>query len=145
MSKKQTEKSRYKSKYSPGKFVTADQYITELVCEKKAVKEKTTLPIKFWQLKDWKNFYRYQISVANKLIAKHKEEFIIKALKDSRSNRIYSLKNPYILILIKQFEKYEKSTQNNLEEETVCDKEINDIKFRKNKSNKKNLLDELDE
>jgi chorismate-pyruvate lyase len=49
MAKNRTNKSRYPSRYSPNGWVSAPQYITELVCEKKAQKEKKELPMKFWE------------------------------------------------------------------------------------------------
>ena len=42
--------SKYPSRYSDGKKVTAAQYITELICEKRAVKDKKELPNNFWKL-----------------------------------------------------------------------------------------------
>ena len=67
MAKNRTNKSRYPSRYSPNGWVSAPQYITELVCEKKAQKEKKELPRNFGRLKECK-YYRYQITIANKLI-----------------------------------------------------------------------------
>ena len=44
MTKKRTNKSQYPSRYSPGGWVSAPQYITELICEKKAQKDQKELP-----------------------------------------------------------------------------------------------------
>jgi len=53
MAKKQTQKSKYPSRYSPNGWVHAAQYVTELICEKKAKTEGKELPLKFWELKEW--------------------------------------------------------------------------------------------
>ena len=74
MSKNRTEKSKYPSRYSPQGWVSAAQYITEVICEKKAQKDKKDLPIKFWEIKEWKSYYRYQITLANKLVKEFGEE-----------------------------------------------------------------------
>ena len=58
MAKKRTQKSRYPSRYSPDGWVHAAQYITELICEKKAKADKIgELPLKLWgdQSLPWKN------------------------------------------------------------------------------------------
>ena len=52
MAKKRTEKSKYPSRYSPNGWVHSAQYITELICEKKAKTEGKELPIKIWELKE---------------------------------------------------------------------------------------------
>ena len=79
MAKNTTEKSRYPSRYSPEGWVSASQYITELICEKKARTDKKELPIKFWEIKEWCKYYKYQITLANKLIKSHGEDVVIAA------------------------------------------------------------------
>ena len=46
----------YISKYSNGKEVSDAQYITEIICEKKAKREKKDLHYRFWLNKEWENF-----------------------------------------------------------------------------------------
>ena len=103
MSKSQTKKSRYCSRYSPQKFVHAAQYITEVICEKKAKVDKKELPIKFWELKEWSKFYKYQITLANKLLKKYSEHVIIAALRDKRMWKTYSLRSPFLESIIKEY------------------------------------------
>jgi len=62
---------KFSSKYSPGKKVSAAQYITELICEKNAHIHGTNLPPKFWKLQGWKEFYVAQIRIANLLLKKN--------------------------------------------------------------------------
>jgi len=141
MTKKRTDKSQYPSRYSPGGWVSAPQYITELICEKKAQKDQKELPIKFWEIKEWRNYYRYQITLANKLLKEFAADAIIAALKDKRCWKTYSLRAPMLHGIIK-----EKSDETvDRESETsydVPDKE--DIKHR-SANNQKSILSRLRE
>lgn len=90
----------YISKYSNGKEVSAAQYITELICENKAKQEKKDLHFKFWTNKEWAAYYRNQIATANKLVKKYNEQAIIRALKNSKAQKIYSLRAPHLVAII---------------------------------------------
>ena len=102
MSSNRTSKSNYPSRYSPGGWVSAPQYITELICEKKATKDKKELPIKFWEIKEWRNYFKYQITLANKLIDEFGADAIIAAMKDSRCWKTYSLRSPFLRSIIEE-------------------------------------------
>lgn len=94
--KNRTEKCCYPSRYSPRGYVHAAQYITELICEKKAKVEGKELPLKFWELSDWLKYYKYQIMLANKLIKKYGEHVVISTLNDNRMWKTYSLRSPFL-------------------------------------------------
>ncbi len=96
--------NKYLSKYSNGKEVSAAQYITEIICEHKALLEKKDLHYRFWQNKEWSKFYRDQISSSHKLLKKYSAKSIIAALKDEKSKRIFSLRAPSLPALIKKHE-----------------------------------------
>ena len=102
MTKKRTDKSQYPSRYSPGGWVSAPQYITEFICEKKAQKDRKELPLKFWEIKEWRNYYRYQITLANKLLKEFPADAIIAALKDKRCWKTYSLRAPMLYGIIQE-------------------------------------------
>ena len=59
MAKNSSNKSRYPSRYSPGGWVSAPQYVTELICESKARQDKKDLPRKFWEDKDWEKYFKH--------------------------------------------------------------------------------------
>jgi HSP90 family molecular chaperone len=90
MSKK-TKKSRYKSKYSPNKYVTAAQYIIELLCEKKAKFLNKQLPMKFWAKKEWAKYFQKNLRQVHKLLEFYNEEAIIAALNSMEADRRYSI------------------------------------------------------
>lgn len=102
---KQTDKSRYPSKYSPGKYVTAAQYILELVCEHKAVVEKTDLPIHFWNLPEWAGWFKQQLRICHKLLKDFDEKAIIKALNDPRCKTTYSLRAAWLMPVIEEYQR----------------------------------------
>lgn len=94
----------YLSKYSNGKEVTAAQYITELICENKARKDKKDLHFRFWTNKEWAKYYRDQIATANKLVKKYKEQAIVAAIKHKDAEKIYSLRAPHLIAIIEREE-----------------------------------------
>jgi len=104
MAKERTEKSRYHSRYSET-FVHAGQYICELICERKAQSLKKELPIRFWQLDEWKKYFRSQINTANALLKKYDEKSIIRALNQPKAKKIYSLRAPFLIPIIEAEEK----------------------------------------
>lgn len=93
---------KYPSKYSNGKEVSAAQYITEVICEKKAQYERKDLHYRFWVSKEWSAYYRNQIASAHKLLKQFSETAIVKALYHDKASRIYSLRAPHLLPIIQE-------------------------------------------
>ena len=122
---------KYSSRYSNGKTVTAQQYITEIICENKAKIDKKDLYFRFWTNKEWSKFYRDQIATANKLVKKYSEQAIIKALQNPKASRIFSLRAPHLIPII-EYEQEQLSNQN-----TILSKEYDrsDKKFEQRKNN----------
>ena len=139
MTKKRTDKSQYPSRYSPGGWVSAPQYITELICEKKAQKEQKELPIKFWEIKDWCKYYKYQITLANKLIKSHGEDVVIAALKDNRCWSTYSLRAPRLKEVIAEKEKEKVERTQNTEYNIKDSEEVR----HKTGNNQKSIISKL--
>ena len=107
MNKSPTRESKYPSRYSPKKFVSGVQYITELICEKRAKYLEKDLPIKFWQLDEWRKYFQYQIMLANKLVKKYGEHCVIAALNDKRMWKTYSLRGSFLLGVIEEYSRKE--------------------------------------
>lgn len=95
---------KYPSKYSNGKTVSSAQYITEIICERKAQSSKEDLHYRFWVQKKWSAFYRNQIASAHKLLKKYSSKAIIKALETDVGRKIYSLRAPHLPPIIEQQE-----------------------------------------
>lgn len=132
---------KYPSKYSNGKTVSAAQYITEIICEKKAKLEKKDLHFRFWTNKEWSAFYRNQIATANALLKKHSEAAVIRALSSPTSSRIYSLRAPSLIVTIKQQEKLLESEASQEKKQVNIQRNINNL--GKTEKRKTNLLDKL--
>lgn len=92
---------KYSSSYSPGKLVTAAQYIAELICERRATSLQRNLPIHFWKFKEWKQYYLYQIRLTYPLLEKYDEKAIIDAV---RNDKAFSLKNPWLIRKIQKLD-----------------------------------------
>jgi hypothetical protein len=88
MANKQTKKCNYPSRYSPEGFVTATQYIIELVCEQSAIKQKKDLPIKFWNLPEWNKIFKGQLIAVLALLKKYSAKAIIKAVKEKKLDNL---------------------------------------------------------
>ena len=82
------------SKYSNGVQVSDAQYITEIICENFAKKNKKDLHYRFWLEKSWSKFYKSQIASANKLLEKYKADDVISALLSDAGRKIFSLRAP---------------------------------------------------
>lgn len=99
----QTEKSRYPSVYSPGQYVTLAQYLCEKVCERAAKKEYKELPLQFWRIKKWSQFYVFQSKLVNKLLKTYKPEAVLHAFNDKRCKSIYSFNAPWFLPVVEEY------------------------------------------
>lgn len=102
MAKRRTQKCSYHSRYNES-YITAAQYITELICEKAAHQEHGDLPLQFWKLKRWVNYYKYQIKHAYKLLKQFPAQAIIDTLLHPRTKNVYSLANPILMQIIPDF------------------------------------------
>ena len=134
---------KYPSKYSNGKEVSAEQFITEIICENKAKIEGKDLHYRFWTTDYWSKFYRNQIATANKLIKAYSPLSIISALKLPQCSKTYSLRSPYLLTLIKQ-ESQKIENQNNEFSLEISRKKDKTYKKTETKDNIISKLKELD-
>jgi hypothetical protein len=133
---------KFISRYSNGKEVTPAQYITELICEKKAQINREDLHYKFWATKKWEKFYRDQIATANKLVKKYDPIAIVKALNSTKTKNMYSLRAPFFAKVVE--EEQEKLALMNKELTQNIERK-DDAKFLQNKKIKKNIVSKLKE
>lgn len=130
----------YLSRYSNNKPVSAAQFITEIICERKAVSQKEDLHYRFWVEKKWATFYRNQIGSAYKLLKKYSSKAIIKALATDVGKRIYSLRAPHLPAIIEQQEALIASENKQITLE--IDRNSN-VKFGKQQNTKNNIISKL--
>lgn len=105
----------YQSKYGRNK-VTCAQYITEIICERKAEVDKISLPLFFWRDKKWFGYYIFQLKLCNKLLVKFSEAALVHVVISNKN--IFSLRNPTIQDKCYTAEKYlQKIVKNSSEQE----------------------------
>lgn len=138
MAKEQSNKNCYPSRYSPGGFVRADQYIIELICEKKAKKDKKDLPVQFWKDPEWAKFFKSQLRKCKSLLQIYSSEAIIKGMQDKRAWSIYSLHAPWLPEIIQEYQ-----TKIDLPKPVEDKPEMSTGAFKRDKKLKKNILDLL--
>jgi Fe2+ or Zn2+ uptake regulation protein len=132
-------KKQYLSKYSNGKEISAAQYITEIICEKKAKISHKDVHYRFWLTKEWEQYYKNQIPTAYKLLKKYSDTAIIRALQNDKSKKIYSLRAPHLIPIIEHEESVLATENKNISislnrEEKTC--------FRKT-TQKNNIISKL--
>lgn len=135
----------YPSKYSNNKTVSAAQYITEIICEHRAVKEKKDLHFRFWLNKEWAKFFRDQIATANKLIKKYSAQSIIKALNSDKGLKIYSLRAPHLIGMIESAAHSIDQENQKIQDKKIVRNTIDSFESRKNISAKNNILSKIKE
>ena len=130
---------KYISKYSNNKEVSAAQYITEIICEKRAKFLKKDLHYRFWTNKEWSTFYRSQIGSANKLLKTYDSKAIINALHNPKSRKTYSLRAPHLLTTIELEAELLKSINTTISKEYTRKEDQTFIKPK----TKKNIISKL--
>lgn len=130
----------YPSKYSNGKQVTAAQYITEIICERKAKNSKKDLHYRFWTNKLWEKFYKDQIASAHKLLKKYSDTAIIRALNSDQAQKIYSLRAPFLAPIIDQ---EEQKLQSQNQELSLKLSRPSIVNFDRNSTKQSNIISKL--
>ncbi len=97
MANERSEKSRFASRYTNG-FVSAAQYLSEIMCERQSKKDNVHLPDKFWNDLVWKKDFLLQLKHANELLKTYSIDCILSVLKDRRAANVYSLGLRSVLI-----------------------------------------------
>lgn len=141
-------KRPYQSKHGGGN-ITAAQYIIEIICTKKAIVEKKSLPRKFWLHASWQAFFKRWLKITHQMLKKYEPLAIINALQDSKSGLRYSLSSPSFEKLIQEHQK----RLNTPKEQKLTEEEINIVEqlgkkgegVRRQPLLKPGLMEKLDE
>lgn len=83
-------------------YVTVDNYIAELIFQRRAEYNKTTLPFQFWNNAKYKKDYVIQLIHINKLLERLSSSAIIKAFKNSKA---ISILNKKMVTLAEEYQK----------------------------------------
>jgi hypothetical protein len=132
----------YISKYSNDKEVSAAQYITEIICEHQAIRNKKDLHFRFWVSDEWATYFRNQISSAHKLLKKYSSKAIVLALKDKDAAKIYSLRAPHLLPIIDRYQKIVDAENKTL---SIQLNRSDNVKYKTTIPNTKGIISKLKE
>lgn len=109
MANTRSEKHPYPSRYGRSRWITAAQYLAELLCERRARQEKKSLPLQFWKVPPWDGVFRQQAAAANRLIRRLDpqrtgagEKAIARFLRSDRGKGVYSLAGAWVVPLVEQ-------------------------------------------
>lgn len=139
--------SKYPSRHKPGTYITVGQWLGELMCERKALRETKELPRAFWLKihddkvlnQEWSRYLKTQTQQAYKLLKKFGEKQVVEAVK--AKSTLYSLLPKWVVEYISNFKIVE----------IVKKEEEPQIKLKKNPTHrtqsfrKKGLIDLLSE
>mgnify|MGYP003349038015 CR=1 FL=1 len=140
----------FKSKYGPNENLSIEKYLTELMCERKAKKEKRTLLHFFWREDYWKKFYAQQIIAAKALLKLYSEKAILNAINNKTVNWVYSLRSPQLIPIladeenkIKRQLKLQEEKQQIEEQPKAVLEEKQTVEIRQNNNKKESLINKL--
>ena len=155
MAKSRSDNNNYPSRYSPNvdaqgyAWVSGRQYIVELICENKALKDKYAtgsakeLPRGFYtkelKLTEWQKFYTEQINNRSltKLIEKHTIDKIIAFLRDNKY--IVSLRPKWVHEKLDQYNYIPKTKP------TTLSYDFNNAERFTSNNNKKSIISKLED
>lgn len=139
---------KYPSKFSPGKSVSIDKLMAEIICERQARYKGIDLPIQFWKTSDfWEKEFLHQLRGAKLLLQLFSKEAISAALKSKKGKKVTSLSAPFLTDIIKE-EQRKLDLKEKINQEVQLDKEDievpQEIKINRPEFKKKNRLENLD-
>ena len=126
MAKERSSTSCFQSKYGGG-WISASQYLAEIMCAKEAASQKENLPDKFWNDDYWNKKFRKQISHATDLLKEYSVEDVLEALRHPDLKRVYSLGLKSAIVPILKRIKARKSRQAQQENSIIKDKDENPV------------------
>jgi predicted RNA-binding protein with PIN domain len=144
MATNRTTASRFESRYGGG-FVTPAQYITECLCVLIARSNRKELQDNFWNDDEWRKTFRYQVTLANRLLKKYPPEVILATLRDRRCWKVKSFGANWLLGPILKEKQQEHDAQVAQQSETVRTKTSTVQKPRRVSTGKKSLFTQLKE
>tara|TARA_R110000765_G_scaffold423993_3_gene533773 strand:+ start:213 stop:566 length:354 start_codon:yes stop_codon:yes gene_type:complete len=99
-----------------------------------------TQAYKFWNTEKWKKTYQYQVILANRLISKHSEGALSRAINSNELSRAYSLRHPKVGDVVRRHDVALKSES--LKEEKIIEV-TEDAKTRTKGYGKKSKFNQL--
>lgn len=112
---------KYLSVYGAKKAIRADQYLVELIIQRRAERQKVILPPRFWSnplFKTWTQIFGSELRHSKSLFDKYDAECIIEAYQSHECKNILSSTNKQFEPVIQEFQRRKnllESTQEKIE------------------------------
>lgn len=106
MAARRSKRCPYPSRFGKSRWISAPQYLAELMCSRRAAGEKTPLPLEFWQDKAWGAYFRRQVVAASRLIrlpgpdATMGAKAVSQVLRSESGKKVWSLDAPFLVPLV---------------------------------------------
>ena len=112
-----------------GEECSAAQLLAEIAVTREASKKGIKLPIKFWNLPQWRLKYITQIQAANTLLKTYHEVAVIKAFQCRECSWMYSLRSPQLIPFIRgEEEKLEQLNNSVQQSEPTVLADVNEVR-----------------
>ena len=123
-----SNKQKYQSVYGAKTRIRADQYLVELVIQRRADRKNITLPDRFWAVKRngkyaaWVKIFGSELTHARRIFDQFDEDCVVKAFEDYECRAILTLSNKKLTQLAGEYQKQkelQKAAQENIELDVV--------------------------
>lgn len=127
--------SKYQSAMGGGE-ITAAQFVMEHFLLLLAKQNKTSLPQKFWQLKEYQQLWKRHVRAVHARLKEYHAEAIVRGLQDKKLQRLRSLNNAASWLWKPVFDKYQQIVEEELKQkEQYKNREIDDVDISKRRTN----------
>ncbi len=100
-----------------------DVFLADIMCKRKGKKENIPTPPGYWNMPEWKVFFKQQILAANKLMKIYPFEVVSAAINNKKTNWIYSLHYPGLKqILLEENSRYERKLKRDIQNQEKMSK-----------------------
>jgi hypothetical protein len=102
MARGETEKCSFRSRFSPGAWITPAQYLAENMCDRQARYRGKKLSGRFWEEDGWAKEYRLQTVFASRLLKRFPMSAIVAALRTPHGGKAVSLGARWLAQLVEE-------------------------------------------
>lgn len=91
----------YQSRFGATRPITFAQMVAETTCGRQAKLNGKTLPVRFWNLPEWKRLFPLQVMLCNSLLVRFDSDVIATVLRTT-GRFIATLRNPQLVPLLEE-------------------------------------------
>ncbi len=101
MGKKRTEACKHQSRMGAG-WITAEQLVAEIICERQAKQQGIELLPRFWTVSPWDKVFAKNIALARRLTKRLGAIPLLRALESYQGQKVYSLTAKWFVALVEE-------------------------------------------